>query len=48
MLDLHLARHQQGAYLHVGSGLRLAHLRNGFRAALPKVFCQRFEKCLVD
>ena len=48
MLQLHLPRHQQGAYLHVGSGLIFPHLCNGFRTALPKVFCQRFEECLVD
>src|SRR5262245_33584669 len=48
MLQLHLPRHQQGADLHVGSGLMFPHLCNGFRTALPKVFCQRFEKCLVD
>src|SRR5215831_4833645 len=48
MLQLHLPRHQQGAYLHVGSRLLFPHLCNGFRTALPKVFCQCFEECLVD
>src|SRR5262249_32633978 len=37
MLQLHLPRHQQGAYLHVGRRLLLTHLRNGFRPMTLKV-----------
>src|SRR5262245_52040635 len=47
MLQLHLPRHQQGAYLHVGSGLLLTHLRNGFRTVTLKVGSEREQEILV-
>jgi hypothetical protein len=48
VLQLQFARHQQGAYLHVGSGLIFPHLRDGFRAALAEVCGQRFEERLIE
>src|SRR5262249_46879833 len=37
VLDFHLPRHQQGAYLHVGSGLRFPHFFNGLTSVQAKV-----------
>src|SRR5262249_33974782 len=48
MLQLHLPRHQQGAYLHVGSRILPTHLRNGFRPMTLKVGSEREEEILVE
>src|SRR5262249_4764962 len=48
MLDLHFPRHQQGAYLHVGRGLILPHLRNRVRPLLFEVGSEREQEILVE
>src|SRR5262245_39986463 len=48
MLQLHLPRDQQGAYLHVGRRLLLTHLRNGFRPMTLKVGSEREQEVLVE
>src|SRR5262245_8225737 len=48
MLQLHLPRHQQGAYLHVGSGLIFPHLRNRGRPRLFEVGGERGQGVLVE
>src|SRR5262249_44843521 len=44
VLQLHLPRHQQGAYLHVGSGLRFPHLLDGLASMQTKVIGQRADE----
>src|SRR5262249_42252736 len=44
MLDLHFARHEQGAYLHVGSELRFPHFFNGLTSVQAEVIGQRADK----
>jgi hypothetical protein len=48
MLDLQFARHQKRTDFHINRRVLLPHPRNGFRAALSEILCQRFEECLVD
>src|SRR5262249_27678538 len=48
MLQLHLPRHQQGAYLHVGRRLLLTHLCNGFRPMTLEVGSEREQEILVE
>src|SRR5262249_21249392 len=48
VLDLHLARHEQGANLHVGRTLRLAPLFNRGRPVLFEVGSEGEQKVLVE
>src|SRR5262245_12097307 len=48
MLQLHLPRHQQGAYLHVRRGLLLTHFFNRGRRVLFEVGSEREQKILVE
>src|SRR5262245_4451172 len=48
MLQLHLPRHQQGAYLHVRRGLLLTHFFNRGRPVLFEVGSEREQKISIE
>ena len=48
VLDLHLARHEQGANLHVRRRLLLAHLFNRGRPVLFEIGSEREQEILVE